>query len=159
MRVLVALLLMWLLAATLCGGRKSWPLAYCAPLAILMCWVIWYQIQGWPLTSRPDLGLALFAGITILGFLSGKLLQGYLRAPDVIRKKATRGMRTGTRLFSSLTSEHYAPETRAAGLTDGLLKGNLVYTSKPTIQIKFPKNAASEQEPSFHMQSCCAKSL
>jgi hypothetical protein len=91
MRVFVALFLIWLLAATLCGGRKSWPLACCAPFAILVCWIIWYQIQGWPVTSRPDLGLALFAGVTILGFLSGKLLRKVIFALRVLPAKSNKG--------------------------------------------------------------------
>jgi hypothetical protein len=91
MRVFVTLFLMWLLAATLCGGRTSRPLACCAPFAILTCWVIWYQIQGWPLTSRPDLGLALFAGVTILGFLSGKLLRKVIFALPMLPAKGNKG--------------------------------------------------------------------
>ena len=91
MRVFVALLLIWLLAAILCGGRKSFPLACCAPFAILMCWVIWYQIQGWPPTSRPDLGLALFAGVTIFGFLSGKLVRKVIFALPVLPAKSNNG--------------------------------------------------------------------
>jgi hypothetical protein len=114
MRVFVALFLMWLLAATLCGGRKSWPLACCAPFAILMCWVIWYQMQGWPVTSTPDLGLALFAGVTILGFLSGKLLRKVIFALPALPAKAMIAMRTGTTLLSSLTSKHHPEEGERA---------------------------------------------
>jgi hypothetical protein len=91
MRVFVALFLMWLLAATLCGGRTSRPLACCAPFAILTCWVIWYQIQGWPLTSRPDLGLALFAGVTILGIFSGRLLRKVIFALPGLPAKGNKG--------------------------------------------------------------------
>jgi hypothetical protein len=91
MRVLVALLLMWLLAASLCGVRKSLPLACCAPFAILMCWVVWYQIQGWPLTSRPDLGLGLFAVVTVLGFLSGKILRKVIFTPPMLPAISNKG--------------------------------------------------------------------
>jgi len=69
----------------------SRPLACCAPFAILMCWVIWYQIQGWPPTSRPDLGLALFAGVTIFGFLSGKLVRKVIFALPVLPAKSNNG--------------------------------------------------------------------
>ena len=72
-------------------GTQVIPARMLRTFAILMCWVIWYQIQGWPPTSRPDLGLALFAGVTIFGFLSGKLVRKVIFALPVLPAKSNNG--------------------------------------------------------------------
>lgn len=40
-----------------------------------MCWVIWYQAQGWPVTSDPAIDLGFFTLVTSLGFVAGKLVR------------------------------------------------------------------------------------